>query len=286
MEYSKEDYQKILRQVINEEMFSDDTALSQALSVLCKVWYARIPNESRPPEHYKLTEGLQEKVRIYTLRQLITWLLTDTKLESIIEIGSCGDTTLSMAFPDTQVTSLDIDPDCFKWAAYDSLPDKFLVKVGKTKEVPMNFDDPHGGKLYSDEIKSNLIFAEQCLPNWHKCIGDGQNIPFKNNHFDASFVLGALDANPFLPEMARVTKIGGYIIVMLDGDFKSVDDPSPYETHYYNLHAHIPMIDQVMAKQLNLQEVVIPSRFKEYENFGGWEDKRNGVVFQIYQKGG
>ena len=277
------EYSRILREILQQENLQSDEDLARALAKYSQTYYAPPKGTSNATILETIFE-VARKIRVYIVSQLVDYLYGQNEPASLIEIGSAGDITAAMALPQTQVTSLDDDPNIFLNVPNNSLPKEVFKRLGMKKTIA-----GYGGDNFWRGKKRKLALVEKCLPNWHKSIEDARRIPFPNSSFDIALVQGPLEIGDFIKEMARVVKPSGHIITILDEDNKEMGSPSAYETNRYSEYPDIPMVNLQQAGSLGLQRKEIPDRFRRYENMATWRDedgkpKAAGIVFQVFKK--
>lgn len=277
------EYHRILREVLQQERLQSDEDLAKALARYSQVYYT-------PPEGTSDSASLEtifdeaRRIRVYVISQIVDWLYEQNHPNSLIEIGSAGDIAAAMALPQTQITSLDEDPDVFLNVPNNSLPREVFERLGMKKTM-----EGYGRDNLWRSKKRKLSLVQKCLPNWSKSIADAGRIPFPSGSYDIALVQGPLEIGDFIGEMARVIKSGGHVITILDEDDKEVGSPSAYETNRYNQYPDIPMIDLQQANTLSLRKIGIPDKFRRYENLAIWQEKDGtpkaaGIVFQVFRK--
>ena len=151
--------------------------------------------------------------RVYLLRKVMATLFPDGTIpQSLLEAGSAGDISVSLAFPDMDVESVDIDPDIFLSVSYNTLPDGFFKRIGKRRSI-----EGYGGKDWLGTKKRKLTMVQEALPKWKPVIEDAEELSAPDESQDIALVQGTPDMlDFFISQLARVTKPGGYIISMVD----------------------------------------------------------------------
>jgi len=265
------------------ERISSDVGLAGSLAKYSQMYFAP-PDNIPDSERTEATFDESRKSRMYVISQLVDWLYQEDRPQSLVEVGSAGDITVAMALPQTEVTSVDNDPDIFLNVPNNQLPRELFNRLETKKSiVGYGRDNLWKGK------RKKLTFVERSVPNWHMSINDAEDLPFPDNSYDIALIQGPLEVEFFIKEMARVTNPGGYIIIIMDEENKKVGSPSVYDTNRYNSYPDIPMIDTQQAQSLGLQKVDIPDRLKNYENLANWKTsdgtvRSAGVVFQVFKK--
>lgn len=271
-----------LEEALETEKISSDVGLANSLARFSQMYFA-------PPDNMSDFDSLEavfnesRKSRVYIISQLVDWLYKENRPQSLIEVGSAGDVTAAMALPQTEVASVDIDPDIFLNVPNNSLPREFFNKLGMKKTmVGYGRDNLWKGK------RKKLALVEKSLPNWHMSINDAKDLLFPDDSYDVALAQGPLEINFYIKEMARVTKPGGYVVIIMYEEEKDVNSNSVYETGIYNSYPDIRMVDLEEANSLGLEQVDIPDRLKNYENLANWKKgeivRSAGVVFQVFKK--
>lgn len=277
------EHNRILREVLQQERLQSDQDLATALARYSQAYYAPQEGTSDVTNLETIFDEAR-RIRIYVISQAVDWLYGKSVPQSLIEIGSAGGITAAMALPQTQITSLDEDPQIFLNVPNNSLPREVYTRLGMKKTM-----EGYGRDNIWRSKKRKLAVVEKCLPNWRKLIADAGNLPFADNSYDVALVQGPLEAEDFLGEMTRIVKPGGHIVTILHEDYKAVDSPSVYDTHRYNQYPDIPVLNPQHCQSIGLQAIEIPDRLRRYENLATWKEKNGtlkatGIVFHAFRK--
>lgn len=272
----------VLTEVLEAEKISSDAGLANSRARFSQMYFAP-PDNMTGPDNLEAIFDESRKSRMYIISQLVDWLYEEDRPQSLVEVGSAGDITVAMALPQTEVTSVDIDPDIFLNVPNNSLPRELFNKLGMKKTI-----EGYGRDNLWKGKRKKLTFVEKSIPNWHMSINDAKDLPFPDDSYDIALAQGPLEINLYLKEMARVTKPGGYVINIMYEEEKDVNSKSAYETGIYNSYPDIQMVNLEKVNSLSLEQVDIPDRLKNYEDLANWEKgetaRSAGIVFQVFKK--
>ena len=191
---------------------------------------------------------------------------------NVVEMASAGSIAMATALPDSNVVSVDSDPQIF---------------ANGFRQIPVELTQ--GTSIASNDEKIDK--TKELLDNWKPEITDAKNTGHTDNEFDLSITLNNPNTfKDYVSEMARITKSGGYVIAIDHEVFKDKDDPSFYETGKFNAPSYKPYgkLDEETANKLGLETVPVPESIREYENAVTWtsesQEYSSGFAVQIYRK--
>ncbi|MEK6943199.1 MAG: methyltransferase domain-containing protein [Nanoarchaeota archaeon] len=273
----KPDIHQVVLEAVNSIRLDGESLKSHAFEYSTS-YYEGLPNL---PERERRSRGFQldTEMRIFILKNLFKFLFGENQAPgSLVELGSAGDISAALAFPNTRVYPLDIDYDIFS-NEVNHLPEEVFALLGIPKLVT----------YYGQTTPDNLRLVDRCLQNYRRVIGNGNNFPFRDNEFDVGLVQGSPHLlNDYFSELARVTKKGGYIMSVAEDFFKPADAESFYSTGKYG---NWPEHGKTGTSGYPLVAIEIPKKFRELERLCEWKSERaegqrlaSGFVFEVFRK--
>ena len=262
-EQSQEKERELLRHVIDSEKISSDKEFFEAV---------KRRRQSKGDLATVWEEG--RRIDMYLVSKAINRLYKDSPPKTLVELGSAGNISPALALPETQVTSVDIDPNIFLNCPYNKLPRKYFSELGKKKDLA----------YYGEKQTAKLALAERLLPNWKKVIADARNLPFSKDKFDVALVWGTGELlTKFIKEAARVVRPGGHIVSVV-WDFRPDKAQSVYKTGRYYFYPKYKLITSKQAESVGLEKIRIPSDFEACERASQKDGQTEGFIFEMFKK--
>ncbi len=268
-----------VRAVVDSNGIKSDNELAE--STLSCLWYPGIDFPSDDRERY---ETEQTRSRVYVLRNLADWLYKGEPPKSLVEICSAGTTQAPLAFPETIVYSVDHDIDHFKSNTNNSLPREAFEILGRNKSLERLREGDSQAK------KEKLSMVRVCLPNFRPLVADGTRLPLVENAVDIALILGQPHPKPFMEEMTRVIKPGGFIVISTEDRSRPLNASSSYDTNRFgSAYSNTSMVKEGSVVGLGLVKVTIPASLRKYEDLATYQDPSGkkfstGFVFQVFRK--
>lgn len=229
---------------------------------------------------------------MYMVSEVMKYLYPSMPPKTLLETFSAGDTSAALALPQTEVTSLDIDPQVFLNVPNNNLPEEVFKQHGKRKKHL-----GYGKDTWLKTKSKALTFVEKLIPNWHKKIGNTYHLPFPDNSFDAVLIQDKSYVFDSIPEASRVLTPEGYIIILLPEEIRDIDYTSAYQQKKTNDDIESgTFLTDVELKSVGLERFEIPDRFKQWEDLVRWkstylsEDGKtqvevsSGFIIEVFKK--
>lgn len=230
----------------------------------------------------------ETRQRVFLLHSLASWLYPDTAdLKNIIEVCSAGATAAPLAFPDTQVLSVDFDKDHFLTNTTNTLPPDIFRALGMRKHIES------WGKGDKQEQERKLHIIQSALPNFHPIVADARDLDVSTGLIDLALIHNHPVEEDILESVSRVIKPGGVIIASTNV-YDKPDTPSHYAAGTYNFTLGKDCLyygDMERASQrFGLYQLRIPEEIQKYEHLGVISEGVSspvdaGFVFQVFRKG-
>lgn len=275
---------ELLRDVVSQEAIQTDDQLRESSLRGFKRYFF---SDGKLSEHDSLALIFDEsrRQRVYLLRKLLRVLYPNGEVPAnAVEVGSAGDISFALAFPNVPITSVDIDPDIFLNVPYNSLPEAFLNVIGKSRKL-----EGYGRPDLLGRKRRKLEIVQEALPNWIPLVEDASDMSAKDGTYELALAQGTPDMLEFIEEMARVIRIGGYIVSMVEEQIREGEFRSAYKQERYNFLPEYAFVPDTRLAKLGLERVLVPNRLKKYELLGavsksGDDEASTGYVFEIFKK--
>ncbi len=274
-----------LLKILDDETITSIEELQKSQERYVKEYYGdNQGNVSKENDRNEILSQESRRLRMHVLKQVIGLLYPSEQPKKITEIGSAGDASIAMAFPDSQVSAVDIDRSMFTFNLYQNLPDKLFEMVGQKKPSLIRYM-----LLYPFLRKEVQKLVADSLPNLSIHVEDAGSLSFSSDSFDAAIVQGTPDMLDFLPEMTRVIKQGDYIVAIVYDDHHPYPSESAYDTRRYNGWKEYQFKNDKELERLGLRRVEVSDELRTLEHLTTYKDSKGkqygaGVVFEIFQK--
>jgi ubiquinone/menaquinone biosynthesis C-methylase UbiE len=138
-----------------------------------------------------------------------------------------------------------------------------------------------------DPSRAAIARAKKQYPGHHFTVGSGEKLPFKNNNFDLVYSAFAVehcaDPEKFIQEMVRVTKNGGYVVILAPNyGAPGRRSPNSVENPYNKLLEGL-VKDLFPYPGLDWQQVVPKTDYREIDSDTTFEPYLKSLIYFLKQ---